>query len=214
MSEQITGYTPGQPAGAPAGWYPDPEDPARMRWWDGWAWTAAQEPAGRIDVPTGTVWIWLNILLPLVSLPLLFLMDTRGLMEASFTSALVGDSRAMTSAYASFFGATMLLTLVSLLIGAAGVLFAWLDWRELRRRGIPRPFAWPWAFFVFVISNGVYVIGRSVVLWRRTGRGLGPLWGWIAVTVVALVVGSLYTVLVMNQMLELMSAYLPSSSYR
>lgn len=28
---------------APFGWYPDPADPARLRWWDGEAWTELTE---------------------------------------------------------------------------------------------------------------------------------------------------------------------------
>jgi hypothetical protein len=33
---------------APAGWYPDPRDPRRIRWWDGTGWTETTQPA-----PTG-----------------------------------------------------------------------------------------------------------------------------------------------------------------
>jgi hypothetical protein len=31
--------------GAPAGWYPDPQVPARLRYWDGWQWTAHLHPS-------------------------------------------------------------------------------------------------------------------------------------------------------------------------
>lgn len=30
---------------APAGWYPDPRDPRRIRWWDGTGWTETTQPA-------------------------------------------------------------------------------------------------------------------------------------------------------------------------
>jgi hypothetical protein len=32
-------------AQAPAGWFPDPEDPAQLRYWDGTAWTEHRHPA-------------------------------------------------------------------------------------------------------------------------------------------------------------------------
>ena len=35
------------PATAAAGWYPDPSDPARRRFWDGAAWTERTTPAGK-----------------------------------------------------------------------------------------------------------------------------------------------------------------------
>src|SRR6185437_11758061 len=31
-------YPPPQQPGPPPGWYPDPDDPSRFRWWDGRAW--------------------------------------------------------------------------------------------------------------------------------------------------------------------------------
>jgi hypothetical protein len=58
------------------------------------------------------------------------------------------------------------------------VILGYLDSRELKRRGVPYPFAWGWAFF-----DVVYVIGRAVVVRRRTGKGLAPLWVYIAVVV-------------------------------
>jgi hypothetical protein len=67
------------------------------------------------------------------------------------------------------------------------VLFAALDWRRLKLNGVPRPFHWAWAFLGQSI---VYMIGRSVVVHRRTNRGLAPLWVWIAVYVVAIVIVS------------------------
>ena len=30
--------------GAPPGWYPDPQQPAMLRWWDGRVWTAHRQP--------------------------------------------------------------------------------------------------------------------------------------------------------------------------
>lgn len=34
-----------QAGGQPAGWYPDPANPASLRWWDGSQWTDHHAPA-------------------------------------------------------------------------------------------------------------------------------------------------------------------------
>ena len=42
MSEQTP--DPSVPSAAPAGWYPDPQNPGQQRYWDGSAWAAAAAP--------------------------------------------------------------------------------------------------------------------------------------------------------------------------
>ena len=34
-----------------AGWYPNPDDPATSRWWDGWAWTEKRQPTVAMACP-------------------------------------------------------------------------------------------------------------------------------------------------------------------
>jgi hypothetical protein len=44
--DRLISHTSAPPAPAPpAGWYPDPEDGSRSRWWDGRAWTEHLAPA-------------------------------------------------------------------------------------------------------------------------------------------------------------------------
>ncbi|MGO4612150.1 hypothetical protein AB4142_38020, partial [Variovorax sp. 2RAF20] len=45
------------------------------------------------------------------------------------------------------------------LLTAAGIVFSWLDFRELTRRGVERPFHWAWSFLGIV-----YPIGRSIIV--------------------------------------------------
>jgi hypothetical protein len=52
------------------------------------------------------------------------------------------------------------------------------------------------------------VIGRSVVVKRRTGQGLGPLWGAIAVYAVSLIVSMVWTFMMMQAIMNAMPGYL------
>ncbi|MCC6270603.1 MAG: hypothetical protein IT190_04950 [Microbacteriaceae bacterium] len=87
-----------------------------------------------------------------------------------------------------------------------GVWFAYLDWRELDHRSVPRPFHWAFAF----LSSAIYPIGRSVVVKRRTGRGISPMWVSIALIVVSFIFSiylSVYIVTVITEQAIRYSGY-------
>jgi len=234
----------------PAGWYPDPADPSRTRWWTGSAWSdapesaadpvsapAAQTPAHQAapaypaassypsapaypsgpaaprgapaGVKTDTVWIWLAIVagtLPFLTVLLIDwdgYIETMARMSAGATSDVAGIGR--------FMGSILLVSLLGYIGLGASILFSWLDWRELKRRGIPRPFHWGFAFFALLISIGVYVIGRTVVLRRDAGKGhLVPLWVWIIATVLGFVVIFGWMFVFMNQLMTAIVPTLPN----
>lgn len=185
---------------APPGWYPVAAGSTQLRWWDGTAWTehvhetavpqaTAAAPAVQ-PAPEGTrvstVWGWLAGATPLLSLlvyiPLYFWLQT------VITPQTLRNPNSMMAAEAnpSFLAPTFL----SWVVIGLFVLFCALDWRALRRNGVPAPFHWAWAFFAFLNPGGlVYLIGRGVIIKRRTGRGgLGPLWLFVALSVVLTVV--------------------------
>lgn len=65
---------------------------------------------------------------------------------------------------------------LSVILWIAMVPVAYLDYRELQRRQVPRPLHWGFAFIPFPI---VYIIARTVTVYSRTRRGLAPLFVWI-----------------------------------
>ena len=70
--------------------------------------------------------------------------------------------------------------MLSWVIIAATILFAYLDYRELKKRGIPQPFHWGFAFLALAGFGIVYPIGRAVVTNRRGAGGLVVMWIAIA----------------------------------
>lgn len=185
----------------PPGWYPDPSGQHGTRWWDGAGWTQhVGPPTGQVSRPriadgvrTDTVFVWLMALLPLVALPVLLA------YQPHFRFEVIGPERVRTVDPRSVYTAGYFLVqgLGVLLYGAA-VLLACFDHRELKRRGVVRPFPWPWAF----LSGLVYVIGRYVVVRKvAPGRSMWPLWTYVAVTVLGLVLGVARAVAEFRQML-------------
>jgi hypothetical protein len=175
-------------ASVPAGWYPDPSNGNQPRWWDGTKWTEhVQQPystdAAALKAPEGTktsqVLVWLMVLLPLVNLIGLFFIDWRGMFEFDTTDEL----SAYRSTFAIFASPAYVISLVlSLVLYGVNALLAYRDWRQLQALSVPRPFHFAWVF----LSSPVYVIGRSVIVHRRTGKGLAPMWGQIAVYALSL----------------------------
>lgn len=170
----------------PAGWYPDAT--GTLRWWDGAQWAPAPAPVnyatpgqGRVaqGTPANTVWAWLIVLLPLASV-----IPTFGYL-AYFQQSMLGmlqlipldgsevDPQAMLAFQLNliFNPWYFALMLVGCVIYGLSVWFAYLDSRELKRRGFIAPFHWAWTF----LSALVYIIGRTVVVRRRGGRSAGPL---------------------------------------
>jgi hypothetical protein len=175
----------------PAGWYPDHTGAAQLRWWDGEAWTenlraTAEEPVSgaapyslrpvATTVPAGTpvynAFIWMITLLPILGTATLL----------TFNDSVLTGFLTVPSAIYQDPGYLATLALGWVVYGAAVVL-AYLDRRRLLRDGYDRPFHWAWTFF----NGGVYVIGRSIIVGRRAGRGRAPIWVWIAIMLIVTV---------------------------
>ena len=78
----------------------------------------------------------------------------------------------------------------------------YVDHRWLLRQGYVRPFHWAWAFL-----SSVYPIGRSVVVRRRAGRGIAPMWVTIGVLALSIIVSIVVVVQVFNAVFSTMSTY-------
>lgn len=218
----VTSFAPVEPAAAvaapataPAGWYQVSPDSATQRYWDGTAWTehisnpaAPTSPASVAVAPAtarpaaekapdgtnpNTIWFWLTS----VSLVIAIASDIASLGYINALASIGVNSDYISElAKANSSPAYWISVLLGLLAGAAFILFPILDWLALRKRGVPSPFSWAWSLFSLVLSSPiVYVIGRSVVVKRRTGKGLAPLWVFVALQVVTWIVGVVLIVL-------------------
>jgi hypothetical protein len=186
------------------GWYADPTGLAGVRWWDGAQWTAhtAPLPASGPGAPTGarppipdttpvyTPFIWLIVLLPLLSsASIWFYQPTLPRITAGRYPS--------TDPFSTFTPGYFLVLGIGVVIYALSVVFASLDHRELARRGVVRPFHWAWTF----LSPLVYVIGRGVIV-RSVAkpRGLTPIWVLIGVMVVGFAVSIAWSAVLFAQL--------------
>lgn len=199
------------PTNIPPGWYDEGTGSGQMRWWSGADWTehvavpaagpaamvAPVRPALPADRPVYSVWIWLVVLLPLLSsISVLFYRpDFSYLSNPDY----LNDPLAFQSHYfASLFSpAYVVVLLTGWLVYGLGVVFAWRDVVWLRGQGVVRPFHWAWTFLL----SWVYVIGRSVIVYGvARPRGRAPIWVLIAVVVVSFAVSIVWTVSIMGGM--------------
>lgn len=201
---------------SPAGWYPDPENPARGRYWNGVAWTeffhtpGQPFPAGAVPkAPAGTdantPWIWLVVLLPPLPLAMMLFVPWGSMFDFDVTSREMYSATAgvLTIFLSPFYWGSIV---VSYLVYGLSVFFAYRDVKELTARGVPRPFHWAFAF----IGGIVYAIGRSVVVARRTGAGHAPIWVEAGVVVLSLVITGWIVAVAFGGMAEFVAS-LPES---
>jgi len=139
-------------------------------------WGRPQQQALPEGTSVSTPWIWLIVLFPLLSLVDVLTVDYSTIFAASLE-----DPAAVPEVQLR----DVLSTLLSFVLWGLTVLFAWLDHKALLRRGIVAPFHWAYAFIPVTL---VYVIGRTVVLRRRVGRGSAPLWVLVGVLVLSTIV--------------------------
>ena len=209
-------------ATAPAGWYQVSPGSATQRYWDGSAWTehihdpaaaaaaatataapAAAQPAhghrAALKAPEGTsattVWFWLTV--GSFAISIAYWIVTQIYFQSQIAS---NDFKGDPATADTLFNVSVLLGVVSV---AAFVVFPVFDWLALRKRGVPKPFNWAWSLFAILLSSPiVYVIGRTVVIKRRTGKGLAPLWVFIALQVITFILAVVVLVTVSIAIIE------------
>jgi len=160
-------------------------------------------------VPTNTLWIYLSILASTLPILSLFLIDWNGFLRAIATidTRGGGGSVELMNASMALTGQSLMVSVLSYAAIAASIVFAWLDWRELKKRGVARPFHWGFAFFALLISIGVYIIGRTVVLRRETGSGLTALWVWIGSIGLAIIISIAWYAWFWQQLMTILTTY-------
>lgn len=144
--------------------------------------------------PIYTVWIWLVAVMPALTGALPLLLHPQVLFHA-----VPGSTRLSIADPLALVGGPMYLAVMaaSWLLTAAAVVFSWLDYRELVRRGVERPFHWAWSFLGIV-----YPIGRSVVVRGvAVGRGLAPIWVTIVACTLALAVTMVWIVTLASEII-------------
>lgn len=184
---------------------PDPTDPRPNPYASAPNPYSPVTPAAALRAPDGTdpytVWIWLILAIPVVQTLPIFFIDW-----SSFIDASLADPTGL-GAYSVLFSPAYLVLIAFGWIGTGLMFwFAYLDWRELQRRGVPQPFHWAWIFLALAVSYAVYTIGRSVVVKRRTGRGSAPMWITIVTIVAGFAVGIWVTVVIFQELFAAISA--------
>lgn len=169
----------GYPAGAP-----------------GYAPGAYQRPLLRRDAPVYYPLIWVITLLPLLSTILVLMWNPE------FRFIVVGRQQAL-DPWSLFTPAYFLLLFSGFATYAVSVLLAYFDSQRLKNDGVVRPFHWAWSF----LSSGVYIIGRSVIMAKvARGRGLAPVWVFIGVFILNIVVTNIKMSALMSTMIETIPA--------
>jgi hypothetical protein len=207
-------------ASIPPGWYPDNANPSIQRWWDGTQWTehtqqayvaggvAAEQLKAREGTSWNTPWIWLVLFLPLLGLASLFTFNMDGYMKALISNPSRPD---LSGALAALFSPAFVIALVlSWVVTALTIFFAYRDYKELEKRGVPKPFHWGFAFLALAGYGIVYPIGRGVVTNRRGAGGLIVTWLAIATLAFTIIVALIWSFALTGQVVSQVIDTVPS----
>ena len=192
---------PQSPAPAPAAHAPAAYTPAAYTPYGAATYGAAdpynvmaQKPTAPEGTRPYTPFIWALAALPVVNIVFAVISWT----------AFTPDPDSLSSGPSLLQGSGLGSYTVTFVIAALSILFALLDYRALTRAGVPKPFHWAWIFFA-LINIPVYIIGRSVVVRRRTGSGLAPMFLYLGLWVAAFVVSSIFAAIMVAPLLDQMS---------
>lgn len=176
--------SPSDPITAP-GWFPDPAGSARLRWWDGAAWSGyfadmpvegvrsrpLLEPKTPLFTPFLGAILWLPVALIVIDLVL----KSIHAYEVNVDGTPVADPELV------FTLGDVVSLVATVPLYAASVVMAYLDWRRLGRLGVVRPFHWAWGFLITV-----YVIGRTVIARKVVPlTSVAPIWIFVALSVIS-----------------------------
>ena len=156
--------------------YGQPQHPAYSP-----AYATQAPPPVAPGTPVYNVFICVLTVLPVLSL-LILPLYSNAIEESVTTTYRYGGSM-------SFLGLQAIGSLISLVLYAAIVVLAYFDHKWLVRQGYVQPFHWAWAFLSIV-----YPIGRSVVVRRRSGRGIAPMWVSIGLCALSIVVSIIWSI--------------------
>jgi len=183
------------------GWYPDPSGAPVQRFWNGTEWTEDRyDPSLAVYGTTPPLvagqgaavkngLLWVIVLLPLLSVIGTVQFDLTTYVRASLSAT----GPVMSPGYA-------LVQFLGFVVYAATIVLAFLDYRGLSRLGVPRPFHWAWTF----LTGGIYIIGRTVIVRRRVGGSLAPIWTWVAIWALAGVVAFVKTAAALTELAPLL----------
>lgn len=213
-AQHAPAQSPYPPSAAQAGHVPTPAPAYAPGGYAGAPAQAAFQPV-RPGTSALTWAIWLVVGLPLLTAIAFMFADFTSYFRAVIALSASGstpdnaDVARFTSAMSGFFVGILLIDALGFVIYGLSVMFAYFDWRELQRRGFVRPFHWAWTF----LSQPVYVIGRTVVARRRGGSDvMWPIWGLIAVFVIAIVLVVIKVVMMFNVIYSTVGTYAPGMS--
>jgi len=170
----------------------------------------AYTPAAPLRAPEGTkpntLWIWLYdamLVLPIIAFAA---WDISGWLLTSMTSTMQNPSDPYAALALYTDPGYLSIIAASFLYWAGTVVFALLDFRALKAAGVPNPFHWAWTF----LNPIIYIIGRTVIVRRRTGGGLGPLWLFIGLYVLYIIIAFTKMFTAMNDLFSSIPGYMGS----